>query len=79
MDILSIHRNDAIRLLEDGQRHTLRLWKLSTGDILTYHDCKCIGKHARQGIHRVQLPQSSLIREFRDVALFEIDELKIYW
>lgn len=78
-DLLAIHRNDALRLLEDGHRHTLRLWKLSTGDILTYRNCKCIGGHKRRGIHRVKLPESSLIREFRDVALFEIDKLKIYW
>ena len=76
--LTAIHRKDAIRLLEDKHPHTLRLWKLSTGDILTYRNVTCVGGWNRRGIHRVRFPNSNLIREFRDVTLFEIDNLKIY-
>jgi hypothetical protein len=31
-----IHIKDALRLLESGQPCNLKLWKLSTGDILEY-------------------------------------------
>ena len=74
----AIHRNEAIRLLEDGRQHRLRLWKISTGDILAYNTATCIGVHKRRGIHRVRLSPSGEIREFRDVCLFEIDGKTIY-
>lgn len=76
---LTIHLQDALRLLEDGEPHKLRLWKLSTGDILTYHQARCTSRHTRGGTHKVRLPQSGLLREFRDVTLFEIDDMRIYW
>lgn len=75
----TIHLQDALRLLEDGEPHRLRLWKLSTGDILTYNDARLAGRHIRGGRHRVRLPMSGLLREFRDVTLFEIDGMRIYW
>lgn len=78
MKIKALHQRDALRLLEDGKPHKLRVWKLSTGDILTYHDAVCVGGWRRHGTHRVRIPLSGLLREFRDVALFEIDDLTIY-
>lgn len=76
---LSIHRKDAMRLLRDGKSHHLRLWKISTGDILTYRQAVYIGAHQRKGVIRVRLLPSKQIRAFREFALFEIDNLKIYW
>lgn len=75
----TLQRDDALRLLEDGEPHKLRVWKLSTGDILTYENAVCIGGHRRRGTHRVRTAKSALVREFRDVTLFEIDDLKIFW
>lgn len=75
----SIHRHDAFRLLEDGEPHDLKVWKLSTGDILHYKGVRCRGMHKRGGTHRLWLPASGLVREFRDIALFEIDGLTVYW
>lgn len=74
----ALHLSDALRLLEDGQPHRLRLWKLSTGDILTYEGAVCSGHHRRGGTHRLRLPRSGLVREMRDVTLFEIDHLSVY-
>lgn len=76
--ITALHRRDALRLLEDGQPHDLRVWKLSTGDILLYKRAVCCGSHLRGGTHRIRLPLSGLVREFRDITLFEIDGLKVY-
>lgn len=73
-----IHKNDAIRLLESGKPCNLRLWKMSTGDILEYRNAICIGSHWRGGTHRVRLPMSGVIREFRDISLFEINNMTIY-
>lgn len=74
----AIHRHDALRLLEDRHPHDLRLWKISTGDILTYRSAVWVGGHVRGGTHRVRLPESGLIRAFRDITLFEIDGLSVY-
>lgn len=72
-----LHWKDAIRLLESGQQVTVRVWKLSTGDILTYRNVVCIGSHWRAGTHRIRLPESNLIREFRDISLFEINGYEV--
>lgn len=74
----AIHIKDAIVLLETGEPCTLRVWKLSTGDILTYNNVRCIGGHWRKGTHRIKLPESQLVREFRDVTMFEINNMTIY-
>lgn len=79
MKTLSIHRNDALHLLADGRPHRLRLWKLQTGDILTYPRATFLSRHTRGGTHRVRLIPSGEIRKFRDCCLFEIDDMKIYW
>lgn len=73
-----IHIKDAMRLLESGRPCNLKLWKLSTGDILEYKGAVCVGSHWRKGIHRVRLPASGLIRAFRDISLFEINNMTIY-
>lgn len=73
-----MHWRDAVALLESGQPCDLRVWKLSTGDILTYKDCVCVGKHWRGGTHKIRCAGSGLIREFRDITLFEINGYEIY-
>lgn len=73
-----IHRLDAIRLLESGRPCNLRVWKLSTGDILEYKGARCVGGHWRGGTHKVILPKSGLMREFRDITLFSINGMEIY-
>lgn len=74
----SIHRRDALRLLEDGRPHRLKVWKLSTGDILTYEAAVHAGGNRRNAVHRIRVPLSGIVREFRDITLFEIDGLSVY-
>lgn len=74
----SIHKRDALRLLEDRQPHTIKVWKLSTGDILTYKDCICHSADRRCGTHKIRVPLSGVLREFRDITMFEIDGLSVY-
>lgn len=69
---------DAIALLESGVPCDLKVWKLSTGDILTYRQVICVGSHWRGGTHQIKIPTSNLIREFRDITLFEINGYEIY-
>ena len=74
----SIHKKDALRLLEDRQPHTIKVWKLSTGDILEYKNCICHSCDRRRGTHKIRVPQSGVLREFRDITMFVIDDLSVY-
>lgn len=73
-----IYKADALRLLADGKPHTIKVWKMSTGEILTYKDAVFVSRVTIKGTHKVRLPYSTLIREFRDITMFEIDERKIF-
>ena len=74
-----IHRSTAFKAFEDGQPHRLRLWKISTGDILTYPRAVCFGTYRRRATHTARLLPSGEVRQFRDGCLFEIDGRTIYW
>ena len=74
----AIHFSDAIALLESGKRVSIKVWKMSTGDIIPYDDCICVGSHRRGGTHMIECAGSALKREFRDVTLFEINGLEIF-
>lgn len=78
MKSTALYHREALRLLEDGKPHKLRLWKMSTGDHLLYQDAVCISTYHRGGRHKVRLLASGEIREFRDFCLYEIDDLPIY-
>ena len=73
----TIYYKDAFALLETRTPVNLRLWKLSTGDILHYKDVVFVSAHRRGGTHKVRFPNGQ-IREFRDVTLFEINGKTIY-
>lgn len=72
----AIYIYDAVRLLEDGKAHDIRLWK-SNGTILEYKGVKIAGGHFKRGTRRVALPNSGLLREFRIFRMFEIDGLEV--
>lgn len=74
----AIHHNDAMRLLESGEPCNLRLWKISTGDILEYKGVRCVGGHWRGGTHLLRMPNSNLLRRCRDITVFEINGMKIF-
>lgn len=76
--IKHLHWKDAVLLLESGQPVDIKVWKLSTGDILEYRGAQCVGGSWRKGTHRVKLPYSNLIREFRDITMFEINGYEVY-
>lgn len=78
MQRTAIQQTEALRLLHDGQPHLIRVWKLSTGDILEYRNATYRGGNRRGGTTRVLLHPSGQIREFRNITLHHIDGLAIY-
>ena len=74
----AIHIKEAVAMLKDRKPHSLRVWKLSTGDIIEYQEAVYLGSNERGGTITVSLPRSKKTRTFRRVCLFEIDNLKIY-
>lgn len=78
-NLAPIHRTDAFKRLEAaGSRHTLRIWSLATGDIVTFKNAKYMSHHRRGGTHTIRLMDSGQIRTFRDITLFNIDGHPIY-
>lgn len=74
----AIHINDARKILDSGQPCDLVVWKLSTGDILYYKGVQCVGSHFRGGTHKILLPNSRVLREFRDVTLWQINGMEVF-
>lgn len=74
----AIHLSDARKLLQSGQPCTLKLWKISTGDILIYKDAVYLSNHFRGGTHNIKLLASGEIRTFRDVTLIAINNMKVF-
>ena len=74
----AIHIKEAVAMLKDRKPHQLRVWKLSTGDIINYTEAVYLGSNERGGTITVSLPRSRETRTLRRVCLFEIDNLKIY-
>ena len=74
----AIHIKEAVAILKDRKPHQLRVWKLSTGDIINYTEAVYLGSNERGGTITVRLSRSGEKRTFRRVCLFEIDELNIY-
>lgn len=72
-----MHWLDALALLDTGEPCDLKVWKLSTGDIIEYPQAVCIGSSFRNGTHRVKCHGSGAPREFRDITLFEINGYEI--
>ena len=74
----AIHIKEAVAMLKDRKPHSLRVWKLATGDIINYKEAVYLGSNERGGTITVHLPRSKETRTFRRVCLFEIDNLTIY-
>ena len=74
----AIHIKEAVAMLKDRKPHSLRVWKLATGDIIDYPEAVYLGSNERGGTITVHLQRSRETRTLRRVCLFEIDNLKIY-
>ena len=78
----SIHRNDAILLLEDKQPHHLKVWKLSTGDIIEYKEATCIGAvntvlQEIRGVIRIVVNIEAGCAKVRSHDLSHIDKVSV--
>lgn len=74
----AIHIKDALQLLESGEViDSLKVWKKKDGTIIEYKGIRCTGGHWHGGTHRIRL-RNGYTREFRDITMFEINNLRIY-
>ena len=65
----AIHRSDALRLLEDGEPHRLKVWKLTSGEILEYLDAVYTGhqRSAQTAGLKLSFAPSSIYATFADI------------
>ena len=73
-----LHITQAIEQLRFGKPCELKVWKATTGDILEYRNAIFLGRDKRKGIVRIMLQTSHQIREFRDVCLFQINNMEVH-
>lgn len=73
-----IHHSDAMRLINTGEPVDLKVWKVSTGDILELKGVQAAGGHWRGGTHLFKFPESQVLRRIRDICIFEINNMTIY-
>lgn len=74
----AIHIRDAVQLLESRELiDSLKVWKKKDGSIIEYRNIRYAGGHWKGGTHRIRL-KNGYIREFRDITMFEINNLRIY-
>lgn len=73
-----IHHREARVLLRDGQPHRIKVWKKETGEVLLYPRAVYIGGHINGRNTRVLLLPSGEIRNFINIMLHEIDDMKVF-
>lgn len=78
MQRISIHINDAMRLLRDSKPHDVVAVK-SDGDIVKLHGWYQVGGWVRGGTIRLRNPLNHEIRAVRKVCLLRVDSMRIYW
>ena len=77
LDTKTIHIIDARRRLLDHEPHDISVWEQDTGHIIEYKAATYIGGHTRQGSYRVRLANSGEIRQFCEIMLRKIDNLRV--
>lgn len=73
-----IHLNDARRILDSGEAVDLIVWKMATGEILTYNELKCFSSYFRGGTRKLRFVRSNEIREVRDVCIWKINGMEVF-
>lgn len=73
----AIHINEARKILDSEEKCDLRVWEISTGEIIEYTGVICFHSYFRGGTRKVRL-ENGEIRKMRDVCIFEINGIEIY-
>ncbi len=72
-----MHLNEARELLRNKEECDIRVFKMSTGEPITYKDVVCTGWDIRKGVHRIKLPNGQR-RTFRDIMLISYNGHSIF-
>nr|DAY94271.1 MAG TPA: hypothetical protein [Caudoviricetes sp.] len=73
----AIHINEARKILDSQDPVDLKVWEMSTGEILEYTEVVCFSSYFRGGTRKLRFPNKQ-IREVRDVCIFEINGLEVF-
>ena len=75
----SIHLSTAKKIMDDKTKSfSIKVWELSTGEILEFKDVVCIKYNFRSGTRNIKFLRSGEIRTVRDVCVFEINGMPVY-
>ncbi len=73
-----IHISVARKIINNKKPFNCKVWKGSTGDIITYNNVVCTSSNFKNNTINIKILSSGQIRKFRIVTLFEINDEEIY-
>lgn len=77
-----IHRSKMLKALDhariEGERVSIKAWKLENGEIIHLNGWWCISSHWRGGTHTFKSPVNHQIRKIRDICIFEFMGAEVY-
>lgn len=74
----SIHISTMRQMLKAGDPVDIKLWTKS-GEIQEYHNCISLRYNFYKGTRQIKLLESREIRQVRDVCIFEINGLTVFF
>jgi hypothetical protein len=73
-----IHTSILRKILRDGKPFNCKVWKIGTGEILSYNNVVCTSSNFERNTANLLFVESRQIRKVRVICIFEINDEEIY-
>lgn len=73
-----IHISVVRKILRDGKPFNCKVWKGTTGEILTYNNVVCTSTNFERNTANFIFVESREVRKTRMISIFEINDEEIY-
>jgi len=73
-----IHTSLLRKILRDGKPFNCKVWKGTTGEILTYNNVVCTSSNFQRNTANLIFVESRELRTVRIISIFEVNDEEIY-
>lgn len=73
-----IHTSLLRKILRDNVPFNCKVWKISTGEILTYNNVVCTSSNFERNTANLLFVESREVRKVRIICIFEVNDVEIY-
>lgn len=73
-----IHTSLLRKILRDNVPFNCKVWKISTGEILTYNNVVCTSSNFEKNSAKLLFTESREVRSVRIICIFEVNDEEIY-